>query len=97
MKETEVNAAPMTEVMAAAQRTMPNMRIRSRRQRLRSLRCHVVAASTVPPATTPRIARKRRTRMMPVTMMPSTELRVICLTCSTPVAPSPACGARPRR
>ncbi len=78
MNETEVYAAPMTEVSAAAHRISPKTRRpTSPAAAWKALAAGSSVASVTPPATTPRTARNSSTRITPVTRMPTTELRVI--------------------
>ena len=87
-KEMEVNAAPITEVRAAAQSTTPKIRTPISPAAARKASAAMLSpASATPLATTPKIARNSRTRMTHVTRMPSTDVRVISRTLSTPVTP----------
>ena len=88
MNETEVYAAPITEVSAAAHRISPNTRRpASPAAAWKALPAGSSVASVAPPATTPRIARNRMIRIRPVSSTPVTELRVMSRTCSVPVVP----------
>ena len=87
-KEMEVNAAPITEVRAAAHSTTPKIRTPISPAAARKASAAMVSpASATPLATTPKIARNSSTRMTHVTRMPSTDVRVISRTLSTPVTP----------
>ena len=87
-KLIEVYDAPITEVTAAAHRTMPNMRRpMSPAAAWKAEAARLSLDSTAPEATTPRIARNRRARIRPVTRIEATELRVMSWTSSTPFTP----------
>ena len=87
-KDTEVYAAPITDVIDAAQRMTPKKTPPAVPRAVSKAEAVGLSfARATPPAVTPRIARNSSARMTPVTRMPYTEALVMRPTLAGPVMP----------